>query len=260
MTTAKTSTDQHWSQRAASVANDAEVNLMDVFQRDLEYDHVCQHLTLGMTALEVGCGNGYSTLRFRELVKHIDAMDYSEEMIERARARVGETNNTFIVDDIRAPRHLRGPYDAVICVRVLINLADLEEQRLAFRSMAEATRPGGLLILVEGYRDGFVELSRLRQRLGLPPLEPARINFYSSYDELSSLFEDEFEIRNRFHLGGYDFLTRVVYPVLVGAENVRHNTEFSERSERIAREFNPDDFEPLSRIKGVVLRKRGQAR
>ncbi|TME49436.1 MAG: class I SAM-dependent methyltransferase [Chloroflexi bacterium] len=173
MTTAKTSTDQHWSQRAASVANDAEVNLMDVFQRDLEYDHVCQHLTPGMTALEVGCGNGYSTLRFRELVKHIDAMDYSEEMIERARARVGETNNTFIVDDIRAPRHLRGPYDTVICVRVLINLADLEEQRLAFRSMAAATRPGGLLILVEGYRDGSPVCSRTSSRYGTGSISAA---------------------------------------------------------------------------------------
>ena len=38
----KSSTDLHWSDRAASVADDVEVNIMDVFQRELEYDHVCR--------------------------------------------------------------------------------------------------------------------------------------------------------------------------------------------------------------------------
>ena len=255
----KTDTDQHWNQRAASVANDAEVNLMDIFQRNLEYDHVCRHLAADMSVLEVGCGNGYSTRRFRELVRHIDAMDYAEQMIERARTTIGETNNTFILDDILEPRYLRGPYDTVICVRVLINLANLEEQRLAFRNMASVIRPGGLLILAEGFRDGFIELSGLRLRMGLPAIEPARINFYSSVSDLSDLFADEFEVESRFHLGSYDFLTRVVYPMIVGADNVRHNTVFSERCEDIAREFNPDQFESLSRMKGLVLRKRLQA-
>jgi len=252
----KTATDQHWNERAVSVASDIEVNLMDIFQRNLEYDHVCHHLASDMSVLEIGCGNGYSTQRFRELVRHIDAMDYAEKMIERARQRVGETNNTFIHDDILDPRRLRGPYDAVICVRVLINLASLEEQRRAFLNMALATRPGGLLILAEGFREGFAELSALRQRLGMPALEPARINFYSALADLTDLIEGQFDVEDRFHLGCYDFLTRVVYPMVVGAENARHNTVFSERCEAIARQFNPIEFEPLSRMKGLVLRKR----
>jgi SAM-dependent methyltransferase len=252
----KTATDEHWNQRAASVADDAEVNLMDIFQRNLEYDHVCKHLAPDMSVLEVGCGNGYSTARFRKLVRHVDAMDYSEKMIQRARESVGETNNSFIVDDIREPRHLRGPYDAVICVRVLINLADLAEQRLAFRNMAAATRTGGLLLLAEGFRDGFAGLSELRLRLGLPPVEPAEINFYSSFSDLADLFDGVFDVESTFHLGCYDFLTRIVYPMIIGADKVRHNTVFSERCEDIARQFNPDQFEPLSRMKGVVLRKR----
>ena len=37
-------TDRHWNERAASVANDAEVNVMDVFQRDLELEHVLPFL------------------------------------------------------------------------------------------------------------------------------------------------------------------------------------------------------------------------
>jgi predicted TPR repeat methyltransferase len=101
----KSSTDQHWNDRAASMENDIEVNIMDIFQRELEYDYVCRYLTSAMTVLEVGCGNGFSTNRFRGLVKHIDAFDYSENMIERARAKFGETNNRFIQDNtgVEAP-------------------------------------------------------------------------------------------------------------------------------------------------------------
>jgi SAM-dependent methyltransferase len=252
----KTTTDLHWSQRAASVADDFEVNLMDVFQREIEFDYVCRYLEPGSRILEVGCGNGYSTNRFRELVAHVDAFDYSESMIERARASFGETNNRFIHDDVLAPRTLNGPYDTVVCVRVLINLADLAQQQLAIRNMAALTQAGGLLILAEGYTNGFDALSALRERVGLPALEPASINFYSSLADLEPVIAESFEIVDTFHLGAYDYLTRVVYPQIVGAENARHNTNFSERCSELARAFNPDCLEPFSRMRGLALRRK----
>jgi hypothetical protein len=43
--------------------------------------------------------------------------------------------------------------------------------------------------------------------------------------------------------------------MIVGPENAEHNTEFSEKSERVARVFNDDAFEKFSRIRGLVLRK-----
>jgi SAM-dependent methyltransferase len=251
----KTQTDIHWNERAASVADDFEVNIMDVFQRELEYDHVCRYLSSDMTVVEVGCGNGYSTRRFRELVKHVDAFDYAENMIERAKASGGETNNRFIHDNLLAPQRLSPPYDTVICVRVLINLRDLEQQLRGVDVMASLLRPGGALILVEGFRDGFHELSRLRGELGLPPVEPAAINFYSSLEDLQPALDRSFALEDRFHLGSYDFLTRVLYPLLVGPDNVRHNTSFSERCSELARVFNPDSLEHLSRVRGFFLRK-----
>lgn len=253
----KTQTDLHWNERAASVANDFEVNIMDVFQRELEYDHVCRYLTGDMNVVEVGCGNGYSTRRFRELVAHVDAFDYAENMIERAKASVGETNNRFILDNVLAPEHLSPPYDTAICVRVLINLRDLEQQLRAVEVMASLLKPGGTLILVEGFTDGFRELSLLREQLGLPPVEPAAINFYSSLEELQPTLNRAFSLEERFHLGSYDLLTRVLYPLLVGPDNVRHNTSLSERCSELARVFNPDSFEHLSRIRGLLLRALG---
>jgi SAM-dependent methyltransferase len=256
MTELKTATDLHWNDRAASVANDLEVNLMDIFQREIEYDFVCRYLQPEMNALEVGCGNGFSTNRFRDLVRHVDAFDYAEQMIQRAKSSFGETNNRFIHDNVLDPQRLEGPYDAAICIRVLINLADLEQQQLALQNLGRLTKPGGILILAEGFTDGFDALNELREKVDLPPIVPASINFYSSTFELRPTWEAMFELEDTFHLGAYDYLTRVMYPLIVGPENATHNSNFSERCSQLARAFNPDAFAPLSRMRGMVLRRR----
>jgi ubiquinone/menaquinone biosynthesis C-methylase UbiE len=250
----KTATDLHWNARASSVASDVEVNIMDVFQREFEYDYVCKYLTPDMRVLEVGCGNGFSTRRFRPLVQHVDAFDFAENMIERARATVGEKNNRFFHDNVLAPKHIRGPYDAVICVRVLINLANLDQQKQALANMKRCLKPRGILILVEGFTEGFTEITRLRNEVGLPPVTPASINFYSSIDDLASELHDGLTQVDTFHLGSYDFLTRVLYPLIVGADQVAHNSNFCEKCVKLARAFNPDAFAACSRIRGFVLR------
>lgn len=251
----KTSTDIHWNDRAASVADDVEVNIMDIFQRELEYDYVCSYLEPTMRVVEVGCGNGFSTRRFRELVEWVDAFDYAENMVDRARKTVGERNNAFIHDNVLDLKQLTGPYDVVICVRVLINLGDLEQQKLALSNIDQLLRPGGLLILAEGFTDGFEHLSALRAAVSLPPIEPAEINFYSSLEDILPGLAESYDEVGRFHLGAYDYLTRVVYPKVAGMENIRHNTVFSEHSSELARAFNPDAFEELSRMRGFVFRK-----
>lgn len=252
----RTSTDAHWSARAASVAEDVEVNIMDVFQRELEYDYVCAYLEPHMRVLEVGCGNGFSTRRFREHVAHVDAFDYSEEMVERARQFVGEENNRFFRDNVLDLRNADASYDCVVCVRVLINLADLDEQLRALEVMTGVVGPDGLLVLAEGFTDGFAGLDALRGAVGLPPVTPAAINFYSSTADVVPVLERSFDVEDTFHLGSYDYLTRIFYPLLVGPENATHNTVFSEQASKLARQHNPQSFQPLSRMRGFVLRKR----
>jgi SAM-dependent methyltransferase len=177
-------------------------------------------------------------------------------MIARAREKFGETNNRFIHDNVLDPKNLGQDYDAVICVRVLINLRSLDEQRRAVRNLVKLVRPGGILILVEGFTEGFKALTALREQVNLPPVEPAKINFYSSVNDLMPDLTAECEVEDQFHLGAYDYLTRVMYPLVVGAENAKHNSVFSERCQELARAFNPDCFAELSRVRGLVMRKR----
>ena len=248
-------TDQYWSDRARQVANDADVNITDVFQRELELDAIGPLLTPSMRVLEAGCGNGFTTARLRRLVAHVDAFDYSGEMIARARSTYGEENNRFVQDNVLEPQSIAGPYDAVLCTRVLINLRNLDEQRRAIQALAGLVAPAGRLILTEGFSDGFAGLTALRGAIGLPPVEPAGINCYSTVSDVLAGLGPEWRVSRSFHLGMYDYLTRVVYPMIAGPENVRHNTAISEKSLALARAHNPESMQPLSRVRGFMLER-----
>jgi len=253
----KSKTDLHWNERAAREKDDAKVNIADTVQRDLELDFVFAHLPRAGRVVEVGCGNGYVSRQVRERVAQLDSFDYAENMVERARRSYGEQNNRFFHGSVLDPSACAGEtYDAAICVRVLINLRDLAEQAAAIGNIAGWLKPGGTLILVEGFRDGFDALNRLRHDIALPDILPAAINCYVGLTELMPKIEERFEIVDTFHTGMFDFLTRIIYPRLVGPDRVGEDGEFHRKIEIVARQFNPAALSSLARVRGFALAKR----
>jgi ubiquinone/menaquinone biosynthesis C-methylase UbiE len=252
----KTSTDLHWDHRARSEADIAKVNIADTVQRDLELQFIFKHLNSVNRVLEVGCGNGYVTSQLRDRAAHVDAFDFSENMISRAKELYGERNNRFFHDSVLDPRVENASYDTIICVRVLINLQNLEEQVTALHNMARLLKKGGKLILMEGFKDGFDELSSLRTKAGLEPLKPAAINYYSSLSEFLPSVMEQFAIADTFHTGMFDFLTRVIYPILVGTQNSGEPGEFHSKIEPVVRSDAGIEFTRFARLHGFALIKR----
>jgi SAM-dependent methyltransferase len=253
----KSPTDLHWNARALSERDDARVNIHDTVQRDLELDFVLANLPAAGRVVEVGCGNGYVTRQLRERTGFVDAFDFAENMVERARALCGETNNRFFHGSVIAPATCAAnAYDAAVCVRVLINLRDLREQAAAIDNIAGWLKPKGKLILIEGFHDGFETLNRLRSDCDMPDIVPASINYYSRLAELWPTIERWFDVAGEFHTGTFDFLTRILYPRLVGPDNLADGDEFHRKIEIIARRFNPAGFRPLARVRGFALVKR----
>jgi SAM-dependent methyltransferase len=252
----KSTTDQFWNRRATEVTDQAKVNIDDTVQRDFELRFIVEQLSPSMRMLEVGCGNGYITDQIRKQVAFVDAFDYAENMVRRARARYGETNNWFFHDSVLDPKQTRGPYDAILCVRVLINLRDLTEQVRAVSNLCDLLRPGGRLILIEGYRDGFDELNGLRTAIGLPPAQPAAINYYSSLSELMPHILTSFSVAATFNTGLFDFLTRIVYPALAGPENAVGPGDFHKKIEPIIHSVRGNELARYARLFGFSLTKR----
>ncbi len=252
----KSSTDQFWNSRASAYEDEAGVNISDTVQRDFEFAWVMRHLNPAMRLLEVGCGNGWVTSQLREKVAFVDGFDYAENMVERARGRFGETNNRFFHDSVLDIKNVHGPYDAALCVRVLINLRNVEEQKTAIRNIAAQLKPGGKLILIEGYRDGFEEINALRGKIGLPTAPPAPINFYSRLAEITPLLYDLFAVEDVFNTGLYDLLTRVVLPQLVGPEKAREGSDFHKAIEPVIHAVDSPELARFARLFGFVLAKK----
>ena len=255
MSMQKSSTDQFWNQRAVSEADPAKVNIADDVQRQLETAFILKHLPAGARILEVGAGNGHLTNILRRHVDFVDAFDYAENMVEQARQLHGERNNRFFHDSVLAPAATKGPYDAVVCVRVLINLRNLEEQQRAFDNMAALVKPGGRLILVEGFLDGFNNINEVRQAAGIEPLKPAAINFYSPLSAWRDRLA-QYNVAAEFNTGTFDFLTRVVYPALAGAQQASGPSDFHQRINQLAATFDPEPLKSLARLRGFVLVRR----
>jgi SAM-dependent methyltransferase len=252
----KSSTDQYWNHRAVTEPELAKVNMPDTVQRDLELKFVFENLWPTARMVEIGCGNGYVSQQLRARVAHVDAFDYAENMIEHARMSYGETNNRFFHDNVLDPANTKAPYDAALCVRVLMNLRNLKEQKIAIGNIARMLRPGGRLILIEGFRDGFDALTSFRQAIGLPQVIPAAHNFYSYLADVIPTINEHFLIERTWHSGLYDFLTRIVFPQLVGAENATKPGDFHSKIEPIVRANDEPDMARFARVHGFALARR----
>jgi SAM-dependent methyltransferase len=252
----KSETDKHWNERARSMMDAAKVNIDDTVQRDLELEFVFKNIDRGSRLLEVGCGNGYVTWQLRERVAHVDAFDFAENMVEQGKRLYGETNNRFFHDSVLDPRNVRGPYDIAVCIRVLINLRDFDEQVKAVRNIAGLLKTGGRLILMEGFREGFDAISSFRTSIGMPALKPASINFYSPLSDMMSVLHKDFALADTFHTGLFDFLTRIVYPSLVGAKAASQAGEFHGKIQPVVHAFAGPDLARFARLHGLLLIKR----
>jgi SAM-dependent methyltransferase len=98
--------------------------------------------------LDAGCGNGRYT---RFLLKHADpdalitGFDYSQQMIRRARERLGGNRATQVAADLTRLPYADGTFDAAVCGWVLEHLPDPTP---GLRELARVLRPGGKLLLL----------------------------------------------------------------------------------------------------------------
>lgn len=97
---------------------------------------------------DIGCGTGSLSRLLVDEGYDVDGLDFSPEMVERARAKVPEAR--FVVGDAAEPELDPGAFDVVLSRHVLWVMPD---PAAAFARWVALLRPGGRAVLVEGSWD-----------------------------------------------------------------------------------------------------------
>jgi ubiquinone/menaquinone biosynthesis C-methylase UbiE len=209
---------EFWDHQAMQFGASDLATAPDSHYRSLEIRHIMEHLRDREHVLDIGCGNGFSTLKFAARFKESTFVgaDYSSEMIRAACAQSNDHNVSFLHADVEAlSDYAVGPFDTVISERCLINLGDWERQRLALLEMKKIIKPTGKIILVENFKEGLQNLNQLRQQFGLHAIPVRWHNSYLPYSEFSQFAKEHFEIEYEENIGNlYYLMSRVLYATL----------------------------------------------
>jgi len=136
----------------------------------------------GLAVADIGCGTGRHAIRIATAGAKVTALDFSEGMLERARAKPGAEAVTFMRHDLTQRFPLESnSFDRVICCLVLDHIADL---KIFFCELGRVCKPTGFVIIsimhpammLRGVQARFIE--PVSGRRIYPQSQPNQISDY----------------------------------------------------------------------------------
>jgi ubiquinone/menaquinone biosynthesis C-methylase UbiE len=142
---------QFWNSEAATFDNEPDHGLRDPLVRQAWTNLLARWLPPAPAPLlDVGCGTGSLSLVLAELGHQVTGIDFSAAMIALARKKAARAGRTipFLVRDASALQLPGQQFAAIVCRHLLWALPD---PAVALQHWSKLLRPGGRLLLVEGF-------------------------------------------------------------------------------------------------------------
>lgn len=232
--------------------------------REIEIEYLSRSLEDNINILDVGCGNGYSTLSLASRHKSsYMGIDFVPDMIEQADALKNKFSLKgsveFRVGDVTNLAFDSAHFDVVISERCLLNLPTKELQWQAIQEIARVLKPGGKYLMLEGTIQGLERLNSTRIMFNLDPILDAdpHYNWFSNkFDENEMIpialksFEKLEQIQ-RF--GMYYLLSRIVHPLLVAPDQPKFDSKINEIAKIIANKI--PNFEDIGHIALFIFKR-----
>lgn len=161
-------------------------------QREEDCEKMLKNLGVkpGMTVCDMGCGNGFYSLKLAEMVGQdgkVLAVDIQSEMLRLLKARAEEQgidNIELILGDLDNPKLPEGKVDLILCVDVYHEFSHPVEM---LAGMRKALKPEGRIALLEfRMEDPNVPIKTLHKMSKKQILKEYQANGF----ELSDEFED----------------------------------------------------------------------
>lgn len=175
---------EYWQSQGERFRDSHWASWGDNWMIDLEIATIGKHLRPGDKVLDVGCANGHAAFRQYEerQLGSVTGVDFAASMVAAAEeARLArDIGNAvgFGTGDVRHLDFADDSFDVTYTTRVLINLPTWEEQKTGILECIRVTRPGGTVILSEGFWEPLSLLNALRALRNLPPLVEHDFNRY----------------------------------------------------------------------------------
>jgi SAM-dependent methyltransferase len=101
----------------------------------------------GGRVLDLGCASGRTSIELSKMGYDVDAVDYAETMIERAKAIHADSPVRFQVMDVRALAFANGTFDYILfSSNGLDSLYPVSERLKALQEIQRVLKPGGILL------------------------------------------------------------------------------------------------------------------
>jgi SAM-dependent methyltransferase len=258
---------QYWEDRAKTYARLPAATTDDVYLRELEISTLIQTLRgldvpSNCSVLDVGCGDGYSTLRVARGFPHFCflGVDYSQGMIENAQTRLKTESElggrvSFIRGDVLHLSELCGvgAYDVVLTDRCLINLDSVDEQSEAIAQIGTRTKPGGFYVAIENFIEGHENMNKARSAVGLPEIPVRWHNLYFRERDFVQSAERFFAVIALVDFASsYYFATRVIYSAMCQMRGEK--PDYQHDIHKLAVNLPP--FGQFSPIRMAILRRK----
>jgi 2-polyprenyl-3-methyl-5-hydroxy-6-metoxy-1,4-benzoquinol methylase len=144
-------TRQTWDEAAAAFDNEPDHGLHDPGVRDAWTKLLKAWLpATRATILDIGCGTGSLSVVLAELGHDVTGIDLSPAMISLAEAKAAAANQsiTFQIMDAAVPQLPPQQFDVLVCRHLLWALPAPAQ---VLRRWVELLKPGGRIVLIEGY-------------------------------------------------------------------------------------------------------------
>lgn len=199
----------------------------DPYLQMLNEHYVANRLDSRAFVLDMGCGEGTSSIRFANRVEKLVGVDYSETLIQQAMQKK-LTNTEFQQGDVLEMANMfpEEAFDAVVSIRCLINLPDEAQQYQALENIFRVLKTGGTLFLSEGYQAGWDGLNLHRQRNDLDVMHVVGYNRLFENLKLERFLQEVGDVIEFIGFGEYLYGSRVTHPLLAGGA-VRHDSQIN---------------------------------
>lgn len=216
----------------------------DPILKEMEIAVISKRIGEAKTVLDVGCGNGYSTIIFAKLHPNIQitGVDYSEKMIEAAKISLSkepadvQARVSFKVGDVTALEFPAESFDIITTDRCLINLITREDHVKAVESIRKILKSNGKYLMCECSEQGLKRINELRSEAGLSLIP---IRWHNLYLDEETFFPQSSKYFKLTEVDNFSSLYYIASRVFNAKLSVLENKE-------------PDYNHPINRIASML--------